>query len=116
MGMQLFEPPNVGGWPSGAEWFSTGTMLARANFAATLAGTQKDHLAAALKSEADSPVALLAALLDRVTPAPFDAEPREALMAYLHADGGWTGGAPQLNTRAAGLARLLVGCSEYQFV
>ena len=37
MGMLLFEPPNVGGWPLGAGWFSTGTMLARTNFAATLA-------------------------------------------------------------------------------
>ena len=32
MGMQLFEPPNVGGWPLGAGWFSTATMLARSEF------------------------------------------------------------------------------------
>jgi hypothetical protein len=51
-----------------------------------------------------------------VTPAPFDQEPRQALMSYLHAGGEWTGEASQLNTRAAGLTRLLVGCSEYQFV
>ncbi len=116
MGMLLYEPPNVGGWPAGAAWFSTGTMLARANFAATLASSQKEHLAVALGSEAATPEALLAALLGRVTPAPFDARPREALMSYLNADGGWTGGGSQLQTRAAGLARLLVGCSEYQFV
>jgi len=42
MGMQLFEPPNVGGWPLGTGWFSTGTMLARTNFAATLAASQKE--------------------------------------------------------------------------
>ena len=29
MGMQLFEPPDVGGWPLGQGWFSTSTMLAR---------------------------------------------------------------------------------------
>jgi uncharacterized protein (DUF1800 family) len=116
MGMLLFEPPNVGGWPSGAAWFSTGTMLARANFAATLAASQKEHLAAAVKAEASTPVALLAGLLERVTPAPFDPEPREALVSYLHAGGEWTGDGSQLPTRAAGLARLLVGSSEYQFV
>ena len=116
MGMVLFEPPNVGGWPSGAEWFSTGTMLARANFAATLAASQKEHLAVVLEPEAATPQALLAAMLERVTPAPFDPRPREALMSYLLADGAWSGDASQLNTRAAGLARLLVGCSEYQFV
>ena len=116
MGMLLFEPPNVGGWPLGADWFSTGTMLARTNFAATLAASQKQHLAATLESEGGTPQALLAAMLDRVTPAPFDASPQQALMSYLLAAGSWTGSGEQLDTRAAGLARLLVGSSEYQLV
>ena len=51
MGMLLFEPPNVGGWPLGAGWFSTGTMLARSNFAATLAASQKNFIAAALEPD-----------------------------------------------------------------
>jgi uncharacterized protein (DUF1800 family) len=116
MGMLLFEPPNVGGWPLGTGWFSTGTMLARTNFAATLAASQKEHLAASLQSDAGTAGGLLTAMLDRVTPAPLDAGPQQALMSYLHAAGAWTGSAEQLNTRAAGLARLLVGSSEYQFV
>jgi uncharacterized protein (DUF1800 family) len=116
MGMLLFEPPNVGGWPLGAEWFSTGTMLARTNFAATLATSQKEHIAASLESDGGTPQALLAAMLDRVTPAPFDAAPQQALMSYLLAAGAWTGSDEQLRTRAAGLARLLVGSSEYQLV
>jgi len=116
MGQQLFEPPNVGGWPLGSDWFSTGTMLARTNFAATLAASQKQHLAATLESDGQTPQALLAAMLDRVTPAPLDAAPQQALMAYLVAAGTWTGSGEQLNTRAAGLARLLVGSSEYQLV
>jgi len=116
MGMLLFEPPNVGGWPIGAGWFSTGTMLARANFAASLAASQKEHLASALESDGDTPQALLAAMLDRVTPAPLDAAPQQALLTYLLAERGWTGSAAQLNIRAAGLARLLVGSSEYQIV
>ena len=116
MGMLLFEPPNVGGWPLGAGWFSTGTMLARTNFAATLAASQKENLAVALESDGRTPQALLAAMLDRVTPAPFDSAPQQALVSYLLAGGAWTGSAAQLNTRAAGLARLLVGSSEYQLV
>jgi uncharacterized protein (DUF1800 family) len=116
MGMLLFEPPNVGGWPLGAGWFSTGTMLARTNFAATLSASQKEFLAVALETGGDSPQGLMAAMLDRVTPAPFDAMPQQALMSYLVAGGTWTGSAEQLNTRAAGLARLLVGSSEYQLV
>lgn len=116
MGMLLFEPPNVGGWPVGAGWFSTGTMLARTNFAATLSASQKDFLAAELQDDGGTVDGLLAAMLDRVTPAPFDTEPQQALMSYLLAGGPWTGSQTQLNTRAAGLARLLVGSSEYQLV
>jgi uncharacterized protein (DUF1800 family) len=116
MGQQLFEPPNVGGWPLGAAWFSTGTMLARTNFAATLATSQKAFLAATVAPLAQSPQALLDALLVRVTTAPLDSAPRQALMSYLAAAGSWTGGDEQLNTRAAGLARLLVGSAEYQLV
>jgi uncharacterized protein (DUF1800 family) len=116
MGMLLYEPPNVGGWPLGDGWFSTGTMLARTNFAATIAASQKAHLAVALESDGRTPEGLLAAMLDRVTPAPFDSTPQQALLSYLLAEADWTGSASQLETRAAGLARLLVGCSEYQFV
>jgi hypothetical protein len=116
MGQLLFEPPNVGGWPLGAGWFSTGTMLARTNFAATLAASQKEHLAAALEPESGTPTGLMAAMFDRLTPAPFDAAPQQALTSYIAAAGPWNGGGTQLSTRAAGLARLLVGSSEYQLV
>jgi hypothetical protein len=42
--------------------------------------------------------------------------PQQALMSYLAAAGSWTGSTDQLNTRASGLARLLVGSAEYQLV
>ena len=115
MGQLLFEPPNVGGWPLGAGWFSTGTMLARTNFAATLAASQKENLGAELQTDGQTPQALLAAMLTRVTSAPFDAMPQQALMSYLAA-GSASWNSAQLTTRAAGLARLLVGSSEYQLV
>jgi len=116
MGQQLFEPPNVGGWPQGPNWFSTATMLARSNFAATLTSTQKDYLAAAVTSDAASAQGLLAAVMKRVTPAPLDSAPQQALSSYLTAGGVWTGSASQVSTRAAGLVRLLVGSPEYQLV
>jgi uncharacterized protein (DUF1800 family) len=116
MGQLLYEPPNVGGWPLGPAWFSTGTMLARANFAATLASNQKSFIAAGFRSQGRTPQDLLDSMLTRVTPAPFDAVPRQALMSYLASAGSWTGSGEQLSTRAAGLARLLVGSSEYQLV
>ena len=35
MGQGLFDPPEVGGWPSNASWISTNNVLARVNFAIT---------------------------------------------------------------------------------
>ena len=116
MGQALYEPPNVGGWPLGAGWFSTSTMLARSNFAATLASSQKSFIAVNLQPESSSPQALLEAMRERVTTAPFDSMPQQALLNYLVAGGAWTGSESQVNTRAAGLARLLVASSEYQLV
>ena len=36
MGQILFYPPNVAGWPGGANWLTSQTMIARENFAAGL--------------------------------------------------------------------------------
>jgi hypothetical protein len=90
-------------------------MLARTNFAATLAAIQKENLGVEFQSEAQTPNALFEAMLNRVTPAPFDSIPQQALMSYVQAGAGsWN--SAQLTTRAAGLARLLVGSAEYQLV
>ncbi|TAM91260.1 DUF1800 domain-containing protein [bacterium] len=39
MGQMLFIPPNVAGWPGGAAWINSATMLARQNFADAVAMT-----------------------------------------------------------------------------
>jgi uncharacterized protein (DUF1800 family) len=116
MGMLLFEPPNVGGWPVGPAWFSTATMLARSNFGAQLVADQKEQLAASLSSQAQTQQGLMAALTERITTAPLDASPQQALASYLSAGGAWTGSAEQVATRASGVARLLVGSPEYQLI
>ena len=38
------------------------------------------------------------------------------LVGYLTAGGPWTGSDTQMNTKAAGLARLIAGSGEYQFM
>jgi uncharacterized protein (DUF1800 family) len=116
MGMQLFEPPNVGGWPVGAGWFSTATMLARSNFGSALVAGQKSQLAAAMGANGQTASGLMTAMLDRISPAPLDSNPQQALSSYLLAGGAWSGSPEQLETRAAGLARLLVGSAEYQLI
>jgi uncharacterized protein (DUF1800 family) len=42
MGQALFDPPEVGGWPTNASWVSSNNVLTRVNFVVTtLAGMQK---------------------------------------------------------------------------
>src|SRR5688500_8687862 len=116
MGQVLYEPPDVNGWELGQGWFSTGAMLARMNFAASLAFNQRFNLGRAAAEGGSSPQDLLNLLLDRLSPARYESEPNSAPLDYLNAGGAWTGTDPQLTAKAAGLARLIVGSSEYQLV
>ena len=36
MGQDLFNPPNVKGWPGGKTWMNTMTLITRVNFASGL--------------------------------------------------------------------------------
>lgn len=116
MGQTLFEPPDVAGWSTGEAWFSTGAMLARMNFAASLANNQKFNLGREVAPVGDTPERLLDYLLDRLSPAAYETEPYTALLDYLRAGGEWTGSTQQLNAKAPGLARLIAGSAEYQLV
>ena len=116
MGQTLFEPPDVAGWELGPGWFSTGAALARMNYAASIAFNQRFNLGRAAADGRSSPEALLSLFLDRFSPAPYDSDPYNGLLDYLRAGGAWTGSDAQLTTKAAGLTRLIVGSSEYQFM
>jgi uncharacterized protein (DUF1800 family) len=116
MGQTLFEPPNVSGWSLGQDWFSTGAMLSRMNFAAQLATNQKFNLATAAKPNGGSPDSLLAYFLDQLVTAPLQDTVVAELTNYLHATGPWTGSDTQLQSKAAGLVHLIAGLPEYQLV
>jgi uncharacterized protein (DUF1800 family) len=116
MGQTLFEPPDVNGWELGQGWFSTGGMLARMNFAAALAQNQRFNLARDAAPARSSPEALVELFTDRLSTMPFDSGPYGALVSYLQAGGAWTGSDAQLQAKAGGLARLIVGSSEYQLI
>ncbi len=73
MGQQLFEPPDVAGWTLGQGWFSTGSTLARMNFAADLATNQRFNLRDAARPFNRSPDEVLGFMIDRVRPADVDA-------------------------------------------
>jgi uncharacterized protein (DUF1800 family) len=116
MGQTLYEPPDVAGWSTGEAWFSTGAMLARMNYAASLALSQKFNLGRDARAHGGSPERLLEYFLDRLSPAAFDGEPLRELLDYLHAGGAWSGNEAHLNVKAPGLARLIAGSAEYQLV
>jgi len=116
MGQTLFEPPDVAGWTQGQGWFSTGAMLARVNFATSLASNQRFTVAATAAAHRASPSAFLDFFLQRLSPSPYAAASYNELLAYLSAGGAWTGSDTQINTKTAGLLKLIVGSADYQFV
>ena len=114
MGQQLFEPPDVSGWRLGKNWFSTGAMLARMNFAAQLTTNQKFALRDAFRPVGATPEAVLSEALDRLLPAEFADGSRAALLDYLRAGGAWSGSDAQLLTKVPGVVHLILGSGEYQ--
>jgi uncharacterized protein (DUF1800 family) len=115
MNQELFDPPDVAGWSLGQPWFSTGAMLARMNFASTLAFDQKFRLATATAGARRSPQAVLDFLLTRLTP-DLDNRTYSDLASYAAAGAAWTGSDAQLQAKASGLAHLIVGSPAYQVV
>jgi uncharacterized protein (DUF1800 family) len=115
MGMTLYDPPDVSGWDAGRTWFSSGAMLARMNFASTLAANQKFLLASASKSSGQTARGFLAHFMSELASAPIDGEVSNEWLTYLTATGAWTGNDTQLQSKAPGLVHLIAGSPEYQF-
>jgi uncharacterized protein (DUF1800 family) len=116
MGQQLFEPPDVAGWDLAQNWFSTGSMLARMNFASTLVSNQRNNIAVAARGKGQTPEALLSFYLDQLTPAVYDRGAYDDLLEYLRSGVTWNGSDAQVAIKAPGLLHVIVGSSEYQLV
>lgn len=65
---------------------------------------------------AGTPEALVTYMIDRLEPAAYDSQVAADLLDYANAGGVWTGSPGQVRAKAAGLAHLIGGSSEYQFV
>jgi len=114
MGQTLYEPPDVAGWDAGQTWFSSGAMLARMNFASTLAANQRFNLAATSKESAATPQSFLAHYMSELETAPADSGVRGEWLNYLTATGAWTGSDAQRQAKGPGLVHLIGGSPEYQ--
>ena len=91
-------------------------MLTRMNFASTLAGNQKFRLATAAAGSKESPAALVNYMLSRLTTSDVRGEVYNDLLAYASGVTSWTGSAAQLQAKSSGLAHLILGSAEYQFL
>jgi hypothetical protein len=105
----------VAGWETGKGWFTSGTMLARMNFAATLAKNQKTSLVTSTRGIATTPQDLVGGLIDRFNSAPFETNEYNQLLAYLTTS-AWTGSDAQLGVKVPGLVHLILGSAQYQLV
>ena len=117
MGQQLFEPPDVAGWDLGTNWFSSGAMLTRMNFASQLATNQKFDLRDLARGARQSPEALVvvhARSADRRAICP-RAVPGARSTTCAPAGRG-PDRTRSCSTKAAGLAHLIVGSGDYQLV
>ena len=119
MGQILFEPPDVAGWDAGQAWFSTGAMLARMNFASTLAAqpeVQPRDGGQAANARAP-PDALLSYVLDALVTAPLD-RGVDAELVELPAGHRRRGPAATRSCRPRRPASCtsMAGSPEYQFV
>lgn len=124
MGQELFNPPNVKGWPEGQAWINTMTMLSRINFAGTLITEMQRRgvfdscvrrrlqvlgLTSAGHATAATEVvdAVWSAFLPGHTPSE---KTRAALVAFAQDDKGHA----SLDDKAPGLVSLVLSSPEYQ--
>jgi len=114
MGQSLYEPPDVNGWELGPGWISTSSMLARMNFASTLAANQRFNLARDAQPYRQTPERVLEYMLARFRTMGYTTSQTTSLSEYLRST-AWTGADAQLQQRVPGLAHLIMGSGEYQF-
>jgi len=118
MGQQLFNPPNVGGWPGGRTWITANALAARFNFAGWLTarlGPQIQNLdpqQILQQSGAQDAAGLIDYLLSRFIGIGATAATRSALLSYT---GGAGALAPEaMDAKVRGLVQLVLGSPEYQ--
>jgi len=97
MGMDLFEPPNVAGWPGGLRWITSSTLLERLEFVKNLASSDGQTRIRGKKLERIQLTGIRAAedVVDEVIeqlglgvgPLALTVTERDALLAYATDDG-----------------------------
>lgn len=115
LGQQLFNPPNVGGWPGGPTWINATTMLGRFNWASALTGDfrnldELDTQAILQASGAHSMPDLATAIASMLGIEP-STDTKKALAAYA---GKGSVDRLDVDTKIRGLVHLTLSSPEFQ--
>lgn len=113
MGQELFNPPNVGGWPGGTAWVNEGTLVERFNFAGALSALQSgalDAQALVNQSGTTGASAFVTYLLTRFLGIGATSSTQGALDEYL----GPALTPEIIQARVRGLLQLVLSTPEYQ--
>jgi hypothetical protein len=117
MGQVLFYPPNVAGWPGGAAWLSSQTLLARENFLAQVMQSQAIGASSWLIRLPQDPARAANALVETILQSDVPAQSSDQLAAYLRGDGEAALGmlsAENFELRVRGAAYLAASMPAYQ--
>ncbi len=117
MGMDLFNPPTVAGWDWGASWISSSTVLERFAAAMTVTSARGDNQQYGLdpavfvpRSGAQTPEAVVDALLELLVDSDVSADTRSALIDY--AQNGYDGEPDQFVADPARADRAVRGVAD----
>ena len=118
MGQQLFQPPNVRGWPGGESWITSATLYTRYNFTATLINNPQANAAVSMMKlfpnlpANATPEQLVDAAIERFTLRPLHESKKTALLEAIGHAPLSAGG--ETDRRVKQLIALLLSTPEYQ--
>ena len=114
LGQDIFQPPTVKGWEGGRLWITSASLLQRANFAATLTGSNQLGAINAPEISArktdTTPAQIVAHYTDLLLARPPAPETRLRLESYAAASTGETA------DRIRGLLHLIMAMPEFQLM
>ena len=123
MGQKLYDPPSVEGWHTGQEWFDSGTLTQRVNFAVEqVMDTSKPGIAQIIERVAAEGDASPEQLVDRCLDlcGPLEVKPQTRAELVERAQEGGTlafgnGASAEAEDRIGRMVQLIVAAPEYQF-
>ncbi|MBI2887264.1 MAG: DUF1800 domain-containing protein [Chloroflexi bacterium] len=123
MGQDLFNPPNVAGWPGGAAWLNSSTWIQRVNFVNAVASQRRAtapgylDLAQLVESHGiTQPQELVQLLIDHLLDGNLSPEARAVVESYLASGQTFTLAPASLNRKGRTLVYLLLASPEFQLI